>query len=97
MNPRVKKVTPAEGHRLQLVFTNGETGVYDCSPLLDFGVFKDLRDECYFRRARVREGTVAWPREQDIDPDTLYLDSAKAAGTKSKPVRYTRRKKAPSP
>jgi len=77
LNPRVKKVKPLEGHRLQLDFTNGEVGVYDCTPLLDFGVFKDLRDERYFRKACVREGTVAWPREQDIDPDTLYLDSRK--------------------
>jgi hypothetical protein len=88
LNPRVREVTPLEGHRLELVFTSGETGVYDCTPLLDFGVFKDLRDERYFRRACVREGTVAWPREQDIDPDTLYLDSRKTAAT-----RYTRRKK----
>jgi hypothetical protein len=89
ISPRVRKVAPLEGHRLELLFTNVESGIYDCTPLLDFGVFKALRDERYFRRACVREGTVAWPREQDIDPDTLYLDSRKPA-----PTRYTRRRKA---
>lgn len=77
MCPRVKSVKPLESHRLELVFTNGETGVYDCGPLLDFGVFVELREEAYFRQARVESGTVVWPHEQDICPDTLYLDSLK--------------------
>jgi hypothetical protein len=79
MNLRVKQVRPASGYRLLLTFTNGETGVYDCRPLLEFGVFHELQDEAYFRQARVEGGTVVWPHEQDICPDTLYLDSDKSA------------------
>jgi hypothetical protein len=77
MNPRVSKVTPLEGHKLHLQFTNGEEGIYDCSHLLDFGVFRELRKQNYFMRARACDGTVVWPHEQDICPDTLYLDSVK--------------------
>ncbi len=77
MNPRVKKVTPGPGFTLLLEFTNGELGTYDCSPLLDFGVFTEMRDVTYFNRAFVLDGTVAWPHDQDIDPDTLYLDSVR--------------------
>lgn len=75
MNPRVAYVEPTGEYRLKLVFTNGETGIFDCSPLLDFGVFRELRDIDYFNQARVEYGTVTWPHEQDICPDTLYLDS----------------------
>ena len=75
MNPRVKSVTPANGHKLKLVFTDGDTGVFDCSPLLDFGVFKELNDVNYFNQVRVQWGTVTWPHEQDICLDTLYQDS----------------------
>ena len=75
MNPRVESVTTTDDHKLKLVFANGETGVFDCSDLLDFGVFKELNDLHYFRQARVEYGTVTWPHEQDICPDTLYLDS----------------------
>lgn len=75
MNPRVKQVTATDDYKLDLVFTNGEHGIYDCSSLLDFGVFRELREKSYFKQARVEYGTVTWPHEQDICPDTLYLDS----------------------
>jgi hypothetical protein len=77
MNPRVKTVIPTDGYRLILTFTNGENGIYDCSSLLDFGVFQELRDVAYFKQARVMGGTVVWPHEQDICPDTLYVESKK--------------------
>jgi hypothetical protein len=47
---------------------------------LEFGVFKELRNYSYFKSANVSGGTVAWPHEQDICPDTLYLDSISEAG-----------------
>ena len=77
MNPRVKSVTPQQNHKLLLHFTNGEQGVYDCTGLLNFGVFTELRDENYFRQVTTLDGTIVWPHEQDICPDTLYLDSVK--------------------
>ena len=79
MNPRVKDVKPTDDYKLELFFTNGERGVYDCSTLLDFGVFTELKDKHYFKRAKVIDGTVVWPHDQDICPDTLYLDSIKVA------------------
>ena len=77
MNPRVNKVSTTDNYQLNLVFTNGERGTYDCSSLLDFGVFKELKNKNYFTQAKVIDGTVAWPHEQYICPDTLYLDSTK--------------------
>jgi hypothetical protein len=79
MNPRVMNVVAMAEYKLRITFSNGEEGVYDCTPLLDFGVFKELRDLNYFRRAKVCNGTVVWPHEQDICPDTLYLDAKKSA------------------
>jgi hypothetical protein len=77
MNPRVRAATAGDAYQLRLIFSNGEVGVYDCSPLLDFGVFRELRDPSYFRQVRVSGGTAVWPHEQDICPDTLYVDSHK--------------------
>ena len=75
MLPRVKAVRAKPDYQLEITFTNGEVGTYDCRPLLTFGVFVELKDEAYFRQVHVVNGTVAWPHEQDICPDTLYLDS----------------------
>jgi len=94
MNPRVRAVKPMKDYKLRLEFTNGEVGVYDCKPLLDFGVFQELRDTRYFSQVRVSLGTVVWPHEQDICPDTLYLDSLK---TRKRPSPSTRTRKPPQP
>ena len=83
MNPRVSEVTVLDRKRLKFRFDNGEQGIYDCSGFLDFGVFQELRDDTYFRQARVLDGTVVWPHEQDICPDTLYVDSIKSTRLRS--------------
>lgn len=76
-NPRVKAVTARDDYRLEITFTNGRVGVFDCTHLLSFGVFKEFQDINYFRQVRVEGGTVVWPHQQDICPDTLYEDSEK--------------------
>ncbi len=86
MLPRAISITTRPGRKLQITFTNGEIGIYDCEPLLDFGVFKELRDESYFRQACIVNGTVAWPHEQDICPDTLYLESHRQQATPGEDV-----------
>ena len=75
MNPRVKEVKATDDYKLILTFKDGKKAIYDCSELLDFGVFKELKNKNYFKLASVEYGTVVWPNEQDICPDTLYLDS----------------------
>lgn len=79
MNPRVKVVVPLDEFRLKLEFTNGEVRFFDCSPFLGFGVFKELQDKIYFNQVKVLGGTICWPNEQDICPDTLYLESSPVA------------------
>ena len=75
LGPRVTAVVPNDDYTLTLTFTNGEVKVYDMKPWLDKGVFQDLQNIGYFRCVRLDGGTVQWPREQDICPDTLYEKS----------------------
>jgi hypothetical protein len=77
MNPRVREVIPTENYLLKLTFSNDAQGIYDCSELPDFGVFRELKNIHYFKQAYVLDGTVAWPHEQDICPDTLYIEAKK--------------------
>jgi hypothetical protein len=76
MYPRVKSVVAREDYELEITFTNGEVKTYDCSSFPhEGGVFQEFQDIEYFKQARVEGGTVVWPHEQDICPDTLYEDS----------------------
>ena len=47
---------------------------YDVRPLLDKVVFNQLKDLSIFKQVQVSYGTVEWPGEIDICPDTLYED-----------------------
>ncbi|MDQ1272357.1 MAG: hypothetical protein QG591_987 [Planctomycetota bacterium] len=89
MNPRVKAVKARDNYKLEITFSNGEVGIYDCSPFLNFGVFTELKDKIYFQQVRAAYGTVVWPHEQDICPDTLYLDSIKIKRPPNKSLQQT--------
>jgi hypothetical protein len=74
MTPKIQRVEARPGHRLHLEFENREARLFDATPYLEKGVFRELRDEAYFRRVRTVRGGggVAWPHEQDLSADTLY-------------------------
>jgi len=75
MNPRVADVKPLDDYRLDMVFTNHERRLFDVKPYLTIGIFQELQDAVVFNSVRAFNGTVVWPNEIDLDPDTLYLDS----------------------
>lgn len=74
MNPRIVKVIANNDYTLLIEFKNGEKKIYDMNPLLNFGVFKELKDISYFLQVKPFMGTISWPHGQDICPDTLYID-----------------------
>ena len=61
--------------RLQLTFDTGERRIFDAVPYLERGVFQRLKDPELFRQAHVAFGTVCWPGDLDIAPETLYDQS----------------------
>ncbi len=69
---RVKFVVPKPGSKLLLHFTNGEARMFDMRPYLQYPVFSPLSNERIFNLARVEYGTVTWPGNIDIAPETLY-------------------------
>jgi len=68
-------VKPLDDYRLDMVFTNHERRLFDVKPYLTIGIFQELQDAVVFNSVRAFNGTVVWPNEIDLDPDTLYLDS----------------------
>ncbi len=68
----VTSVQPLPDYKLGLLFEDGKRGIFDVAPLLNQGVFQKLRDVDTFNQARVEFGTVTWPGNVDIAPETLY-------------------------
>lgn len=58
--------------QLDLEFENGERRRFDMSPYLHYPVFRRLENPGFFSLARVEYGTVVWPGNIDIAPETLY-------------------------
>ena len=71
---KVVAVKTNEDYTLDLQFNDGSVKRFAVRPYLEFGVFQELKDLSYFKRVRIALGTVQWPNEQDISPDTLYLE-----------------------
>ncbi len=59
-------------HRLRLRFEDGAEGEVDFSGFDWKGVFAPLKDPAYFALVSLGLGTIVWPNEADIAPETLY-------------------------
>lgn len=70
---RVVSVTPLEGFRLHVVFSDGVEGEVDLSERLFGPVFEPLQDPNAFDQVTIDEfGVVCWPNGADIAPDALH-------------------------
>lgn len=67
----VTTVKPLPGYRIYVEIEDGRKGIFDMTPYLDHGVFRELRDENYFKQVGILFGAVTWPNDQDIAPETL--------------------------
>jgi hypothetical protein len=82
--PLLIDATPGDGCVVHVSFADGLCGDVDLSYLLDYGgVFEPLRDPEYFRRLRAdsEAGTIVWPNEADIAPETLYAHAQRRAAS----------------
>lgn len=64
-------VKPLPNYRIYVEMEDGRKGVFDMKPYMDFGVFRELKNEHYFNQVGIQFGAVTWPHEQDIAPETL--------------------------
>ncbi|MBI5235196.1 MAG: DUF2442 domain-containing protein [Deltaproteobacteria bacterium] len=65
-------------HTLELVFENGAKRIFDMEPFFDRKPFVKLKGSPLFFKASVRYGTVVWPEDIDIAPETLWSRSVAA-------------------
>ena len=68
----VLRVKAYPDYSLQLEFENGEIRCFDMAPYMGQRPWVRLQAHNAFLSAHVENGTVAWPGNIDIDPETLY-------------------------
>ncbi|MGA2014603.1 MAG: DUF2442 domain-containing protein [Solirubrobacteraceae bacterium] len=73
--PLLISAEPLKDYLVHVKFEDGTAADVDLGYLLAYGgVFEPLRDPAYFARLRAdsEAGTVVWPNDADIAPETLY-------------------------
>ena len=75
MNPRAIKIDVAKDYTIHIVFESGETKIFDFKPLLNFTIYRPLKDRSFFSSAFVKDGVIQWPSDIDLCPDRAYIDS----------------------
>ena len=68
----IVNVQPGPHYTLLLEFENGEARRFNMEYYMKQKPWTRLKPEPLFQRAFVGHGTVAWPGNIDIDPETLY-------------------------
>jgi hypothetical protein len=80
--PLLIEAKPLDGYGVHVHFEDGTAADLDLSYLLEYdGVFEPLRDVEFFRQLRAdpEAGTIVWPNEADIAPETLYAHAQRRA------------------
>lgn len=89
---RISGVRPLAGRHVQLTLTDGSIVERDLGGLLDGGgVFARISsDDAVFRRVYVDGGTLAWPGDLDIAPETLIWDGPDPKQGDQRPASFLR-------
>ncbi len=64
-------------YKVEVVFNNGQRGVFDCKYLLQYETSAGLADYSLFSQVRVEHGTLCWPDDIDVAPETVWAESEK--------------------
>lgn len=82
--PLLTEAKPRDGYIVTVRFDDGTSGDVDLSYLTEYGgVFEPLKDPAYFAqlRADAEAGTIVWPNDADIAPETLYAHAKRLTMT----------------
>ena len=72
---RTVKAEDVGGFNIAVTFEDGTTGTFDFSPYADYACYRQLKSEGLFSLVRADHGTVAWPGDIDIAPETVWTNA----------------------
>jgi hypothetical protein len=82
--PLLVEAEPRDGYIVSVTFEDGTAADVDLGYLVEYGgVFEPLKDPAYFAqlRADAEAGTIVWPNDADIAPETLYERARRVTAT----------------
>ena len=68
---RIAEVKPKQNYTLEIVSEDGNAGVFDVSPYLEFEAFTDLKNQEAFQKVRNGGYFVEWDCGADLSADTI--------------------------
>ena len=77
LRPKATSVRPLQDYCLEIIFDNGEKGIFDVKPYIKGSWFGELQDESVFKSVHISGSSIEWAGGQDICPDELYYGSKK--------------------
>ena len=88
---RIRAVEPLEGRTLRLTLSDSTVVERDVSDLLFSPIFDRVAsDDGLFRRVVARHGTVVWPGDLDLAPETLIWGTTRPADPTVRPEPFLR-------
>ena len=75
--PKIKTVKTLEDKKLLVKFENEVEKIYDCHQLLHLAVFQPLKNDAFFKLAKVDSGGygISWNDEVDLSEYELWTNS----------------------
>ena len=67
--------------RIHFTFSDDVQGTVDLQSWLEGPIFEPLKDRSYFQRFFIDAGTIVWPNDADIAPETLYAHAKRLTTT----------------
>ena len=74
----VTAVKSIQDYHLVVTFNTDEVRRFDMRPYLHYPIYQRLENPGFFSLAKVEYGTVTWPGDIDIAPETIYHDGLPA-------------------
>ena len=85
--PKIVSVKSLSKKRLEVVFDNGITKIYDCTPLIKDDAFKPLKNDVLFNCAKTDIGGygIIWNDHIDLSEAELWKNGSNKSSQGTKP------------